>query len=489
MSDRTLPTIKDAIPPGSRVCLTIGKFNVVHAGHIRLFRHAREICDYLIVGILPDSSAEDIFLPAHDRVDGVRANTLVNDAFILSASPVDAIEFLKPDVVLKGKEHEFFENIEQAAVDSYGGVLRFGAGSFGLNTSELLRAEGFFGSIPFRHADSYLDRRGISRDELVRVMQQLSGLRALVIGDLILDNYVDCQPLGMSAEDPTIVVSPLASKYFLGGAGIVAAHAAGLGLTTTFISITGQDEEAEQCAKMLDTYGVSARLFSDHDRPTTLKTRYRADGKTLLRVNQLRDHEVDEALSKRILSEVMDRLSEIDVLIFSDFSYGLLDGKIVNSLIKTARKKGVFIAADSQSSSQIGDITKFKGATLMTPTEREARLATRDTRTGLVGISEKIKRLTESQYSPITLGAEGVFLHCHDPERQEIIDDQIPALNPSPVDVAGAGDAFLVTTASCLAAESSIWTAIYMGSIASAYQVSRLGNMQIKAGELKSFMA
>ena len=67
---------------------------VVHAGHIRLFRHAREICDYLIVGILPDSSAEDIFLPAHDRVDGVRANTLVNDAFILSASPVDTIKKL-----------------------------------------------------------------------------------------------------------------------------------------------------------------------------------------------------------------------------------------------------------------------------------------------------------------------------------------------------------------------------------------------------------
>jgi len=240
---------------------------------------------------------------------------------------------------------------------------------------------------------------------------------------------------------------------------------------------------------MLDGYGVSAHLFPDHDRPTTLKTRYRAGGKTLLRVNRLRDHEVDEALSKKILSEAIDRLSQIDALIFSDFSYGILGEKIVCSLIEAALKKGVLVAADSQSSSQIGDITKFKGATLMTPTEREARLATRDTRTGLVGISEKIRTLTESQYSPITLGAEGVFLHCHDPERQEIIDDQIPALNPSPVDVSGAGDAFLVTTASSLAAGSSIWTAIYMGSIASAYQVSRLGNIQIKAGEFKSFIS
>jgi len=487
--DRQLSLVKKQIPAGSRICLVLGKFNVVHAGHLQIFRHAREICDYLIVGVLPDSSDEDIFFSAQDRLDGVRANTWVSDAFVLVDSPFDTIKVLKPHVVLKGKEHEFHENIEQAAVDSYGGVLRFGAGSLGLSASELLRTEGFLGSIPFRHADGYLDRRGISRDEFGRVMQQFSGLRALVIGDLILDNYVDCQPLGMSAEDPTIVVSPLASKYFLGGAGIVAAHAVGLGLTTAFISITGQDEEAGRCAKMLNGYGVSTQLFSDPDRPTTLKTRYRAGGKTLLRVNQLRDHEVDDALSKKILSEAMDRLSEINLLIFSDFSYGLLGEKVVGPLIEAALKKGVFIAADSQSSSQIGDITRFKGATLTTPTEREARLAARDTRSGLVGISEKIRTLTECQYSPITLGADGVFLHCHEPDRQEIIDDQIPALNLSPVDVSGAGDAFLVTAASSLAAGGSIWTSIYMGSIASAYQVSRLGNIQIKADELRSLLS
>ena len=144
---------------GSRVCLVFGKFNVVHAGHLQIFRHAREICDYLIVGILPDSSDEDIFFSAQDRLDGVRANTWVSDAFVLVDSPVETIKALEPHVVLKGKEHEFHENIEQAALDSYGGVLRFGAGSLGLSSSELLRTEGFFGSIPFRHADSYLDRR------------------------------------------------------------------------------------------------------------------------------------------------------------------------------------------------------------------------------------------------------------------------------------------------------------------------------------------
>jgi len=487
LPDRTLPTIKDAIPSGSRVCLTIGKFNVVHAGHVRLFRHAKEICDYLIVGVLPDSPEEDIFLPAHDRVEGVRANTWVNNAFILSDSPVDTIKFLKPDVVLKGKEHEFRENIEQTAVDSYGGVLRFGASSFGLNTSELLRAEGFLRAAPIGHAESFLERRAISKDHIGRTIESFRSLRALVIGDLILDNYVDCQPLGMSAEDPTIVVSPLASKYFLGGAGIVAAHAAGLGLKTTLISVSGQDKEAEQCTEMLKGYGVSAVIASDHDRPTTLKTRYRADGKTMLRVNRLRDHDIDEAISKKILTEANDRLSEIDVLIVSDFSYGLLDERLVSTLIRTALKHGVLVAADSQSSSQLGDIAKFKGATLITPTEREARLGVRDMRSGLVGISDKLRDLTGCRYCPITLGADGIFLHSVDAESGEAVDDQIPALNSNPVDVSGAGDAFLVASASALATGSSIWTSVYVGSIASAFQVSRLGNRPIDTQDLLGF--
>ena len=73
----------------------------------------------------------------------------------------------------------------------------------------------------------YIKRNQISQSHVIEVLRAFSNLRVVVIGDLIIDEYVDCEPLGMSQEEPTLVVSPIESKKFIGGAGIVASHAAG----------------------------------------------------------------------------------------------------------------------------------------------------------------------------------------------------------------------------------------------------------------------
>ena len=124
-------------------------------------------------------------------------------------------------------------------------------------------------------------------------VENLSSIRALVLGDLIVDRYVDCQPIGMSAEDPTVVVSPIAEEKFIGGAGIVSAHASNLGASTVFVSVRGNDETGVYAETELQRRGVKTEIIADADRPTTQKTRFRANNKTLLRVNELRDHQVD----------------------------------------------------------------------------------------------------------------------------------------------------------------------------------------------------
>ena len=106
-----------------------------------------------------------------------------------------------------------------------------------------------------------------------------------MIGDTIVDEYVQCDPLGMSQEDPTIVVTPIMTNKFLGGAGIVAAHARALGAgKVSFITVTGDDESSVYVAEKLKAYGVDSKIIKDDSRPTTVKKRYRAGNKTLLRV-------------------------------------------------------------------------------------------------------------------------------------------------------------------------------------------------------------
>lgn len=488
MTSRSIADVRSYIPEGHRVCFVSGKFNVVHPGHLRLFRHAKEICDHLVVAVYPDDWSLEIVLPAVDRLEGVRSNVWVDDAFLLSEDLEATIIALRPDVVLKGKEHEVLDNVEKAPVNSYGGVLRFAGGQLGVSSSFLLSAEGDNTGDINQHADSYLARHGISKTKLVEIVQSINRIKVLVVGDVILDRYIDCQPLGLSAEDPSIVVSPLVSREFVGGAGMVAGHAAGLGGQATFISVAGEDEEVEFVEKGLLTYGAVPHIFRDSDRPTTVKTRYRAENKTLLRVNRLRDHQIDEQLSSRVLSCVLDQLTDADLLVCSDYSYGLLGALMVERIASYGREKKLIMAGDSQSSSQIGDVTKFRNFSLLTPTEKEARLAVRDNNLGLVGVSQRLHELTGAEHIPITLGSEGVFLHHMGSKIHAAEDDRIPALNRNPTDVSGAGDAFLVSTALCLASGTDIWEAMYIGSIASACQVRRVGNIPLTRDELLRYL-
>ena len=126
--NHTLSRIRREATNKGRVVFVSGKFNVPHPGHMRLFRFAREIGDYLIVGVYPDNYVEDIYVDQEVRLEGVASSNWVDAAFILDASPEATIVELEPEVVVKGKEHERYSRAEIEAVESYGGILVFCSG-------------------------------------------------------------------------------------------------------------------------------------------------------------------------------------------------------------------------------------------------------------------------------------------------------------------------------------------------------------------------
>jgi sugar/nucleoside kinase (ribokinase family) len=121
---------------------------------------------------------------------------------------------------------------------------------------------------------------------------------------------------------------------------------------------------------------------------------------------------------------------------------------------------------------------------LLTPTEREARLALGNYEDGLVGIAEALRNKTNARNIVITLGAEGVLIHAAHPDKTQWITDRLPALNTAPKDNAGAGDCLLVCTAMALALGRPVWEGLYLGSVAAACQVGRIGNIPLTAAEL-----
>ncbi|MGE3302320.1 MAG: PfkB family carbohydrate kinase [Hyphomonadaceae bacterium] len=464
------------------VAFVSGNFNIIHPGHLRLLRFATENADVLVVGVTPDGT-RGVTVPEALRAEALKSIAFIDHVVLLREPAESFIAKLQPDIVVKGKEFEDRANPEQRVVDDYGGKLLFGSGEVSFSSINLLQREYFetdYSSI--RPPTDFPRRHAFSAGDVRTALNKLAGLRVVVVGDLIVDNYITCDPLGMSQEDPTIVVTPIEEKMFVGGAGIVSAHARGLGGDVRFVTVTGRDKNADFARTELARYGVEADFLEDSTRPTTFKQRYRAHGKTLLRVNHLRQHAVDHDLADAIVAHVGSHLRHADVLLFSDFNYGCLPQNVVERLIDLARARGVMLAADSQASSQIADISRFRDADLITPTEREARLALGDFESGLAVIAEKLQAKARTQNVFITLGAEGLL--CYAPRDGEYMTDRLPAFNPAPKDVAGAGDSLFTAVALALRAGVDVWQAAYLGALAAGCQVSRVGNTPLTLREL-----
>lgn len=472
-----------------RIVFVSGNFNTIHPGHFRLLSFAAECGDFLVVGVT-DDNADGVLVPAELRLGGVQSISYVDYTFVMSTPPEHLIQMLKPMIVVKGREHETHFNFEQEVVESYGGKLLFSSGEMRFSSVDLIRKEMLESNLSsIIRPMEFPDRHGFAMADLRAVMDKFKGFRVTVLGDLIVDEYISCAPLGMSQEDPTLVVTPIQNEKFLGGAAIVAAHAHGLGADVRYFSVSGKDSSAEFARDKLQEWGVKAEVFEDESRPTTLKQRFRASGKTLLRVSHLRQHDISHQIMSAFVTAVKTALQNSDLVIFSDFNYGCLPQPLVEEISEVCRQKNILMVADSQSSSQVGDVSRFKDMLLLTPTEREARLAVRDFNSGLVVLAEKLRIKACSENIILTLDSEGMIAHAASKDDGAWHTDRLPAFNTAPKDSSGAGDSLLACCSMAMAVGADIWKSMYLGSIAAACQVSRVGNTPLSPRDIRLELA
>jgi len=484
-SMKALITIKEKSTKCKKIVFVSGNFNIVHPGHLRLLRFASECGDFLIVGVYHDLKG-DAMISEDLRLESIKATSWVDLAFILRELPEKFIEKLKPDIVVKGKEHENQVNSELDVVSSYGGKLLFSSGDIAFSSIDLIQEEiKRLNTSTIKKSKDFLNRHGFTVDSLKTVLSKFCQLKVIVVGDVIVDEYITCDPVGMSQEDPTIVVTPVFSEKFIGGAGIVAAHARGMEADVTFFSVTGKDKTAGFVKEQMDKYDVKSHLYEDESRPTIRKQRLRANNKTLLRVNYLRQHGINKDIQELIINDFAKVVKDVQIVIFSDFNYGCLPQSLVDNIREICNRNNVMMVADSQSSSQLGDVSRFKGMTLMTPTEREARLAVQDFNSGLVILAENLRNKAEARNIIITLGKEGLLVHAEISNANLWLTDRLKALNTTPTDVIGAGDSLLTCSSMAMAVGGDIWQSVYLGSIAAACQVGRLGNIPHSLAELE----
>jgi rfaE bifunctional protein kinase chain/domain len=396
---------------------------------------------------------------------------------------------IRPQIVIKGYEFRDAVNAEAKVLAEYGGKLVFTSGANHYSESDLIGSSDseFIGKLALMPQE-FMTRNRITTDHLLKVVQNFSKLRVCVIGDLIIDEYINCHPLGMSQEEPTVVVTPVDKKMFFGGAGIVAAHCKSLGAKTTFITVTGEDEASKWAKEKAIEYELKSLNVVDATRPTTLKQRYRSGTQTLLKISHLTQNFLDAQKEAELIKYFSKVAKELDVLILSDFSYGVLSPQVVEQILTIASQFELFVSADSQSSSQIGNLGKFRTVNLISATEREARLELKDSTSGLVIVAEGLRVQLESTNLLLKMGGDGVLISSEDDTHQMLPTDEIAAINRNPVDTSGAGDSMLAGASLSLAAGASIYEAALIASVLSGIQVGRLGNVPISQETLRSVL-
>ena len=336
--------------------LVSGKFKVIHSGHIRLLKLARELSEELVVALdVSGLDSSDIAwrLKALESIDFVsRVLTYKSDIEMILLDE-------KPDTVVKGSEFSQAFNVEEKVIAQWGGRLIFSSGDSFFSEKDMIGSPYVDSNVKrFPLPLDFMQRHEITSPRLIEILGAFREVNVCVIGDLIIDEFINCHPLGMSQEEPTIVVTPIDKRRFLGGAGIVAAHCASLGARTTLLTIRGEDEAGQWSATQAKEYAIEMIALVDSTRPTTLKQRFRSGSQTLLKLTHLRQENISSDLEVKLLETFKSKMSNFDLVIFSDFSYGVLTKKVTEEILRDAKEAEIFVASDSQSSSQIGDLSR-----------------------------------------------------------------------------------------------------------------------------------
>lgn len=215
----------------------------------------------------------------------------------------------------------------------------------------------------------------------------------------------------------------------------------------------------------------------------------RSGSQTLWKLTHLRQENISNELEVELLEKCKATVKASDIVIFSDFSYGVLSTRVATEILKMSKTGKVFVAADSQSSSQMGDLSRFTSCDLVTSTQREARLELRDENSGLVILTEKLRSSLNTKNLLLKLGGDGVIIHGVNTSGGLIRTDQVPALNDAFVDTSGAGDSLLAMATLCLASEATIYEAALLGSVVAAIQVGRIGNVPVTKSQVVSLLS
>ena len=311
----------------------------------------------------------------------------------------------------------------------------------------------------------------IDLEKIITAIHHFSDLRLLVVGDVMLDEYLWGNVERISPEAPVQVVDIRRQNFTLGGAANVVNNLISLGSNVYVAAVIGNDAAGEIIKDEFKRLNVNIDgLFTDTSRPTTKKTRVMAINQQMIRLDYEKREEISRDLEDKINAYIKDNLSIFDAILVSDYAKGVVTRGILTEVIK---KKDGLILIDPKGR----DFSKYKGATAITPNIKEAILAS-----GFEDIEKAARKFLDEldlKVVFITRGKRGISLF--ERGRPPI---HVPARAREVYDVSGAGDTVLATLGLSIASGLTYFEAALLANIAAGIVVGKVGTATVTQEEL-----
>lgn len=335
----------------------------------------------------------------------------------------------------------------------------------------------------------------LNKKNLISAIENLKKSSVLVIGDIILDEFILGSPERISREAPVIILEHTSSDFALGGASNAAHNIGALGGKCFLIGVCGKDLYSKALENECLKNNITPVLLADESRPTTVKTRILSTAhkhptssvifkQQLLRLDRLNRKPITQSIESLILKGFETHLEKVKCVLISDYELGVCSKAFVSKIIKIANQNKIPVIVDTGK-----NFNRFKGAFLITPnqpdTEEAVGFTIKDEKS-LINAGTKLLKISGAKNVLITRGSEGMALFNSSKASSPFI---LPAFNVSEVfDVTGAGDTVAGTIASVISIGLPVELACTLGNLAASIVVRKYGTAVTNIKELKDHL-
>lgn len=468
-----------------RVILCHGVFDLVHPGHIQHFQEAKSLGDVLVVSV---TAAKYVrkgpgrpYFNDQLRMESLAAIECIDYVLLSENYTVeDIIEVVQPDLYVKGQEYRKAEDDitgkiteEVELVRKYGGDVYFTNGDIFSSTKLINLAFPVFSEDLKEYLDEFKKKWTIEKiNQYIEKMQQL---RILVVGDIIIDDYIYCKVQGLMSKNNGYSARYIKEERYLGGSIAIARHLSAFSNDVTLLSVMGQETELEEILNKECKGKISLDLVKTSKVHTIIKKRYvepddkRKELNKIFVINNLPEKMViKEEVLLKFKEKLKKKISEYDAVFLCDFGHGLIDEEAMN-IIQDGALKLILNCQTNSSNYGLNLITKYQRADYFSLDEKELRLAfsnyKKAERELLIDLAEKLNAC-----GWLTRGSKGALAV----ENGDLA--ECPAFVLDVFDTIGAGDAFFSLAGLAAAVDAPIEAGTFLGSVAGALASNIVGN-------------